>query len=487
MMGLLNSFDILIIICYLTGITWIGSRYYKKDAGLKEYLQGSKVMKWFPVALSIIAADTSAISYLGVPAWSFRVDMKLSMGIVAYLLAIPIAIRVFLPVFAKGNLFTAYEYLEQRFSLRVRLVASIFFMIVRGTHVAVIIYAPALVMAELMGVPLKASILAMGVLTTFYTTMGGIKAVIWTDTIQVITVLLGFSIITISVFSNIPGGASEFVSTGMAHAKFQLVDFSFHLNTIDNFWPLFIGGTLLFTQALSTDQSVMQKFFTTKSVKETRKSLLFYGLIIIPMISLISLLGVALFVFYSTHPSMLSTLKNSDVVVAHYAAHMLPHGLTGLIVASIFAGSMSTVSASINSLATSSVVDIYKRLLRPDLSDLHYTKASRLATLSWGLLTTLGALFADRLGTLVLATVKIQSLMGGIILGIFLLGVTTKTATSTGVIVGASIGLPIVIAVSLFSPLSIYWYCVIGCMCTFAIGWLYSQAFSNSLAMSEES
>jgi solute:Na+ symporter, SSS family len=484
-MGLLNAFDAIIIICYLIGITWIGSRYYKKDAGLKEYLQGSKVMKWFPVALSIIAADTSAISYLGLPAWSFREDMKLSMGILAYLLAIPIVIKLFLPVFAKGNLFTAYQYLEQRFDLRVRLLACLFFMIVRGTHVAVIIYAPALVIAELMGVPLKFSILVMGVLTAFYTTMGGIRAVIWTDTIQVITVLVGFTVITASVFSHIPGGASEFILTGMAHSKFEFFDFSSRLTKIDNFWALFIGGTLLYTQALSTDQSVLQKFFTTNSAKETRKSLVFYGLVIIPVILLLSFLGVALFVFYTSHPDIKATLKNPDAVVAHYAANMLPHGLTGLIVASIFAGSMSTVSASINSLATSSVVDIYKRLLRPDLTDRHYTKTSRLATILWGLLATVGALFADRLGTLVLATVKIQSLIGGEILGVFLLGVISRTTTSTGALVGAMTGLSVVLVVSLSSPLSLYWFCVIGCFCTLIIGWLYSQFFVQSIAVKE--
>jgi len=484
-MGLLNAFDLAIIICYLAGITWIGSRYYKKDTGLKDYLQGSKVMKWFPVALSIIAADTSAVSYLGVPAWSYREDMKLGMGIFAYLIAIPIVIAVFLPVFAKGNLFTAYQYLEQRFDLRVRFLSSAIFMIFRGTHVAVIIYAPALVMAELMGVPLKVSILAMGVLTTFYTAMGGIKAVIWTDTIQVITVLVGFTIIVVSVLSNTEGGLSQLYSIGMANGKFDLFDFSFHLNNNDNFWPVFIGGTLLYVQALSTDQSVLQKFFTTKSAKETRKSLLFYGLIIIPLISILSFLGVALFVFYSTHPSMQATLKNSDAVVAHYAANMLPHGLTGLIVASIFAGSMSTVSASINSLATSSVIDIYKRILRPDCSDRHYTNASRISTVSWGLVTTVGALFADRLGALVLATVKIQSLMGGIVLGIFLLGVVTKTATSTGALVGAGIGLATVISISIYAPVSVYWYGVIGCACTFVLGWTYSQLLTRTLPLRE--
>jgi Na+/proline symporter len=203
-MGLLNWIDLCVVAFYLVGITYLGSRFYQRQAGMQEYLRGSRSMKWFPVALSILAAKTSAISYLGVPAWSFQENTKLSMQYFTYLLAIPLVVWIFVPVYSKGNLFTAYEFLEQRFDIRIRLIGSLIFMAIRGATVAVILYAPALMMSELMGVPLTFSVLVMGVLTTFYTTMGGIKAVIWTDAIQLVVYLVGAVVAAMVLLANVP-------------------------------------------------------------------------------------------------------------------------------------------------------------------------------------------------------------------------------------------------------------------------------------------
>jgi sodium-coupled monocarboxylate transporter 8/12 len=219
---------------------------------------------------------------------------------------------------------------------------------------------------------------------------------------------------------------------------------------------------------------VLQKYFTTKSARETSKSLLFYGAVIIPLMTLLSVLGVILFVFYASRPELRATLQNPDAVVPHFAAKVLPHGLAGLVVASIFAGSMSTVSASLNSLATSTVVDIYKRLIRTDRSDRHYTQASRWATGLWGVLATVAAFYAGHLGALINAFAKIQSLLGGIILGVFLLGILSKRASSSGVILASVLGLAAVLYAFVFTAISLFWYCVIGCLTTLLVGWLWS-------------
>lgn len=474
-MSSLALLDIVVIVCYLMAITLIGSLFYRKDTAMQQYLLGSKRMKWFPVALSILAADTSAITYLGSPAWSFVADMKLNQQILTYLLAIPIVVLIFLPIYSRGDLYTAYQYLEYRFDLKVRLLTSLFFLVIRGAHVAVIIYAPALMMAELMHVPLKFSILSMGVLTAFYTALGGIKAVVWTDALQVGTVFVGFTTLAFSAFNNIPGGFQEVLAKGLAAGKFDFFDFSLSWYKVDNFWAILIGGTTMAVQSMGTDQAVLQKYFITKSKMDTVKSLLVYGAILVPLVTLLSLLGVVLFVFYSSHPELKATLQNPDAVVPHYAAKMLPNGLVGLVVASIFAGSMSTVSASLNSLATSSVVDIYRRLIQTNRSDRHYTVASRWATFLWGGLATIGALYADRLGALILGFMKIQSLMGGIILGVFLLAILSKRVTSNSVIVGSLLGFTFVIYLSLYTPVSLFWYCVVGCHATLLSSWLCSR------------
>jgi Na+/proline symporter len=224
---------------------------------IQDYFLGSGKMAWFPVAISILAADTSAFSYLGVPAWSFLHDLKLFLSTFTYFLAIPIVISAFVPIYSRAGLYTAYQYLEIRFDLRVRLLTCFLFLLVRGSHIALIIYAPALVMSELMGIPLKFSILTMGLLTALYTTMGGIKAVIWTDCIQVGTVVLGLSTVALSALHHIPGGIEEVVRTGWSQGKFQVFDFSLSFDRIDNSWGQIIGGTLLGVQAMGTDQAVL--------------------------------------------------------------------------------------------------------------------------------------------------------------------------------------------------------------------------------------
>jgi SSS family transporter len=431
-------------------------------------------MRWFPVALSILAADTSAISYLGYAGWSFRENVRYNLNIFTYLLAIPIVIVVFLPIYSRGNLYTAYQYLETRFDLRVRLLTTFFFILIRGVHVAVVLYAPALMLAAIMGLPLHVSIVIMGILTTVYTAAGGIKGVIWTDAVQMAMILTGFTVVMTSALHHIPGGLAEVLRVGSAHGKFDLFDFSGHWGRDDNTWAMLIGGTLIGVQAMSTDQTVLQKYFTTKSGKETSKALLFYGAITIPFMTALSFLGVVLYVLYSQHPELMNSLKNADAVIPHYAAHALPHGLIGLIVVTILAGAMSTLSASLNSLATSTVVDLYQRLQRDPKPLADYTRVSRWMTFAWGVLGCVGALYAGRLGPLIVGFSKVQSLMGGVILGIFALGVLSRRATANGVIVGAAFGLAAVLLVSVSARVSLFLYSPIGCLGTMITGWAAS-------------
>jgi SSS family solute:Na+ symporter len=330
-----------------------------------------------------------------------------------------------------------------------------------------------------MQIPLLLSVVTMGMVTAFYTMMGGVKAVIWTDTIQVATVLVGFAVVAVTALNRIPGGVTEVMTIGLAQNKFALFDFSSNVTHVDNFWALLIGGTILNVQAMSTDQAVLQKYFTTKSETETAKAICFYGGVAIVIGTLLSVLGVILFAYYFHHPEVKASLKNPDALVPHYAASVLHHGLAGLVVASILAGSMSTVSASLNSLATSSVVDIYKRIFRTNGSDAHYTFACRCATCLWGSAATVGAMYADRLGPLVLGFAKIQSLLGGLLLGIFLLALLSKRSTARGVICGLVVALGIVIAFALYWPVSIYLYGAVGCFGTMAAGWLFSRILSQ--------
>jgi len=479
---LLSVLDITVVALYLVGIAAIGSYFYHRRARLQEYLLGNKAVAWLPVALSILAADMSSLTYLGTPAWVFTHDMKLNQIVLVYPIAVPIVIWLFLPIYSRAHLYTAYQYLEQRFGLCARLVTCLLFLFIRGAHAAIIIYVPALILYELMHIPLAVTVLIMGLLTAFYTMMGGVKAVIWTDAIQVVTILLGFSVVAVTAINGIPGGFTKVVALGLASHKFTLFDFSASLDKVDNSWALLIGGVLLYVQAMSTDQAVLQKYFTTKSQKDTAKSLYLYGGIAILIGTLLSLLGAILFAYYAIYPELRSSLHNPDALVPHYAASVLHNGLAGLVVASIFAGSMSTVSASLNSLATSTVIDIYRRIICTNKSDAHYTLACRCATFAWGMAATAGALYAGRLGPLVLGFAKIQSLLGGLLLGIFLLASATRKVTGPGAICGLVLGLGVVVWFSWYSPVSIYLYAAIGCFTTVCGGWFFSRIAKRGAA-----
>jgi SSS family transporter len=475
---LLTTLDLTVIALYILSITAIGLCFYQKNAGLKDFLLGGRSMSWLPVALSILAADTSVLTYLGQPAWVFAHDMKINQVVLGYLIAIPVLLLVFLPAYSRLQLYTAYQFLEHRFGLPTRLVTSGIFLFLRGSHTAIIIYVPALILTQLMGTPLAITILCVGLVTTFYTMLGGMKAVIWTDAIQVCTVLLGFTVIAITAIHGVPGTFAETVATALASHKLALFDWSRNFDRVDNTWACILGGTVIFSQSLTADQAVLQKYLTVKSLRETVKSLLCYGVAIIIISTLLSLLGVILFVFYQAHPSLLGGLTNLDALVPFYVATRLPHGLSGLVTASLFAGAMSTVSASLNGLATSSVVDIYQRTLRTDRTDAQYTMASRVATCGWGLLATFGALFAGRLGPLVIAFAKIQTELSGPLLGIFIMAVAGKRFNGTAAIIGAAVGLAGAILVSIYSSLSMFFYPAVGCAVTVAGGFLISIVFA---------
>jgi sodium-coupled monocarboxylate transporter 8/12 len=397
--------------------------------------------------------------------------MRLSLTAFNTLLAVPIVVWWFLPAFSRLRFYSVYEFLEGRFNLTLRLATSVLFLLIRGAHVSIIIYAPALMMSELAGLPAPASILAVGFLTAVYTALGGMKAVIWTDAIQTLTVFTGFAAVFAATISQLPHGLTAALTAAGRDGRLAWFDFSRHIGNADNSWAILLGGTLLSIRTLTTDQAVMQKYFATRSPRDTAKSIVFYALISAPITILLSLLGILLSFVYTARPELSATLKNPDAVLPHFAAHMLRPGLAGLVFAALLAGAMATTSSSLNALSTASVLDVYKRLFRSGKSDRHYAAASRWATLFWGAVATCGALFAGRLGDLILSFVKISSFFGGSILGIFLLGVFTKTVGSGLAISAALAGLAAVIAAALWTTISPYWYVAIGCGATLAWSW----------------
>ncbi|MEO7653603.1 MAG: sodium/solute symporter [Bryobacteraceae bacterium] len=464
-----------ILFGYLTVVAAIGAAFYRKQSTAKDYFLGGKSMSWLPVGISIVAADLSAITLMGVPAWMFQNNYEMAWGFLGPALAAPIMIYVFIPFYSGLNLYTAYEYLERRFDLRVRLVTSALFLFLRLVHVAIAIYGPSLAMSLATGLPMYQCVLGIGALTTLYTTSGGVRAVIWTDVIQFSTICLGVTGILWAALRQIDGGARETVRLAWEAGRLGFWNPSLNPSDTMAFWPSIIGGTTLTLASLATDQALIQRLFTTRSGRDAKQSIVANAVLQVPLLLLLGLVGTVLFAFYRQHPELLAGLPNNDAILPFFAVQQLPRGICALVIAAIFAATMAVMSAGINSLSTAFTVDFYQRLWRPEESPRHYATFGRAATAAWGAVATLLALFMGRLGALVLAYAKVSSLVGGPMLGIFLLGMLTRRATAVGTLYGAVAGAAAVAAVAAFTNVSFYYHVFVGMAITVLGGYLASR------------
>jgi SSS family solute:Na+ symporter len=398
-----SALDYAVVIGYLIAIAAFGSSFYRRKSTAREYFLGGRTMWWLPAGISILAADLSAITVMGTPAWGYGHNLELMWTSLGFPLMAPVIIKVFVPFYAGLNLYTAYEYLERRFNLQVRLLTSVLFLLLRSIHVALVIYAPALVISFVTALPVWQSILFMGLFTTSYTTLGGIKAVIWTDVIQFFTVSLGILLVFSTALARIPGGLEVAYRTALQAGRLDSINLSLDPTELTSIWASVIGGFVLTMAPLATDQAILQRLFTTKSVEDSRRSVIVQCVVIIPLSLLLFLTGTALFVFYQAHPERLAGLSNTEAIMPFFAVRELPSGVSGLIIAAIFAASMAVMSAGINSLTTASTVDFYQRVFRPSEAPEHYARVGRIGTICWGVAVTLLALVAGGLGELALA------------------------------------------------------------------------------------
>jgi solute:Na+ symporter, SSS family len=470
----LSFLDLSIIAAYLVAIALFGGSFYRRRTTARDYFLGGRSMPWVAAGISIVAADLSAITVLGMPAWSYRHDLEFYMLTLGTPLAAPIVIRVFIPFYTKLNLYTAYEYLEKRFNLTVRVVTSGLFQILRGCHVAVAMYAPSLVINQVTGIPTRRCVIFMGLFTTVYTTLGGIRGVIWTDVVQFATVTGSLVLMIYVALSGVGGSLGVAYHTALASGHLHLLNFSLDPSATTAFWPCILGGTVISLSAVTTDQAILQRLFTTKSARDCRQSVILQSILVLPIAFVLYIMGTALFVFYHSNPSHLSGLKTEDAILPFFAIRELHSGFAGLVIAAIFAASMAVISAGINSLTTATTIDFYQRLLRPDASPERCAHVGRLGTICWGLAATAFALYANRLGELVTAYIRVQGFIAGPMLGIFLLGVLTRRSVAAGALLGAGAATGVVVLVSFRTSWSFLYDAPIGLAVTLVCGYATS-------------
>jgi solute:Na+ symporter, SSS family len=460
--------DFAIILIYLAGITLYGARFRRGQKTIRDYFLGGRTAPWWALACSIVSTETSTLTIISTPGIAFAGNLGFLQLVLGYLVARVILCAVLVPQYFQGEFYTAYQLLEKRFGLRMKKAAAMVFLITRALAEGVRISAIAKVVSVAFGTGGWVSILIVGVLTLFYTFEGGMRAVIWTDVVQFALYLSGSVAAFLLLLHKIPGGWPDVVTAAAAAGgKLRVFDFALSLTRDYTFWSGVIGGTFLTMASHGTDQTMVQRLLAARNERDSKTALLASGGIIFFQFALFLVLGVMLFV-YAQHVAYLPPGADPDKIYPLFIVREMPVGLVGLVLASIFAVAMSNASGSLNSLASSSIIDF-----GPQQADAGQSlQKSRAITLVWGaILVGLGLI---HWGPVLVAGLTIASITYGAMLGVFLLGTWNRRANQTGALLGMIAGLIIMIIIKLCTLLAWTWYVFVGTLVTFAVGSLAS-------------
>ena len=551
----MHPLDWIIVLSYLAYVIWHGLKLSRGSTDSESFFLAGRSLPWWAVGLSVMATQMSAITLIGTTGQAYEDGMRFIQFYFGLPLAMIILCVTAVPFFYRAKVFTAYEYLEQRFDSRTRTLTSFFFLISRGLGVGVIIAAPAVVLSIVLGWGELITIFAIGLSTTFYTMLGGVQAVTWTDVKQMAIIMVGLVICVLVILQALPEDVSlnDALFVAGAAGKLETIDFTFDLTERYTFWSGTIAALFLFLSYFGCDQSQVQRYLTARSEDESRTSLLVSAFLKIPLQFLILFIGILVFVFYQfTRPPMvfnevaqqqaadanpivhqqiqsefsdvheqrrLAALgfidaRNTDLEATARASYVnanadftatrlevkefvretnddgafndvnyvfptfvlqnMPLGVVGLIVAAILAAAMSSVAAELNSLATTSTMDLYRQHINPRSTEKELLRFGRIATLLWGLFACVVATFVTNLGSLIEVVNTFGSFFYGSLLGVFVLAFVVPSAKSVGAFYGLLFGMVSVWIASYFTDIAFLWFNVVGCLVTVAAGYLIS-------------
>ena len=541
----MTPLDWIILFGWITFLVSYGLWRGRGSNSVNQFLLAGKTMPWYAMGLSIMATQASAITFISTTGQGY-VD---GMRFVQFYFGLPIAMVILsataVPIFHRAKVYTAYEYLEQRFDAKTRTLVTIIFLIGRGLGAGIALAAPSIVMSVVLGWPFYMTTILMGGLVILYTTTGGIKAVTYAD-VQQMAMIMGALILAVMIaIWKMPHDVSFLDALRIAGAAGRLnaVDTHFDPNSRYNLWSGLIGSTFLMLAYFGTDQSQVQRYLTGKSIGQSRLGLLLNAMAKVPVQFFILFIGAMVFVFFVFerppllfHPVELKQLeqraeypalearyqqalderqaaarkvkdggsgedfraaqqkintvrgeaakfsKDSDTnyIFLSFVTHYLPRGLVGLILGVIFTAAMSASSGEINSLATVSMIDVYKRHFHREGADRHYLLASRVATVFWGIYAVAFANFAQGFGALIEAVNQVGSLFYGSMLGVFVVAFFMKRAGGTAAFWGVLAGQATTFAVARFTPIAYLWYNMIGCLVVLAVAWAISAGARRS-------
>ena len=466
-----------VLVIYLLSMVMVGVYFVFKNSDTNDYFRGGQSIPWWAAACSIYATMLSSLTYVALPALVYRTDWLIYIGVMMILVVAPIAIYIAMPFFRQIDATSAYEYLSKRFNMPVRLFASGLFSLFHVGRMGIVLALTALALAAVTPLDAWQSVLVMGVLSVIYCTLGGVEAVIWTDTIQTVVLLIGAAICFIIIMGGVDGGLSGFIDTGMADDKFKMVKLDFGPGSITtlSIWVIVLGGLGQNISSYTADQAVVQRYMTTKDTQAAAKSIWMNGIMAVPGALLFFCIGTGLYAFYKSQPEKLDPTIQIDQIFPTFIGAELPVGIAGIIVAGIFAAAQSTVSTSMNSIATTIVTD-FMRPFNACKSERSYLNAARLLTFTMGVLGTLaGLLFiSPEIRSLMEEYFKVIGMFMGALGGLFVLGVTSRKANGWGALVGIFVGVAVMVTVWLMKWADGYLFATIGILTCLIVGYVAS-------------
>ena len=556
----MRTLDWVVVVAYLAWMITDGLRRSNRTDELEGYFLASRSLPWWAVGLSIMATQMSAVTLVGTTGQAYATGLRFIQFYFGLPLAMIILSLTVVPFFRRARVYTAYEYLERRFDVRTRSLASFLFLMGRAFSLGVTLVAPAVVMSAILGWRLPVTVLFICVPMIFYTAFGGVQAVAWTDVKQMFIIVGGMAAAMVILILGIPQtvGLSQALHLAGATGRLQALDFRFDPRETYTVWSGLIGGLFLMLAYFGCDQSQVQRYLTARSIDQARHSLLMSGFVKIPLQLMVLFVGVLTFVFYLFQPAPMlfdrahdgqiaaspraaeyASLERSfdealaerrqaadasdregflaadrrvqesraqavgivksvtgderftdvNYVFPTFITTRMPIGLVGLMIAAIFAAAMSTASGELNSLATATIIDFYRRHFVKEASDRHYLTVSKLATIVWGLFACVVAVYSADQGSLIEVVNRYGSFFYGSLLGVFILAILTKRATARGAFWGMMAGMIVVLTVA-FSPrtssIAFLWHNLIGAVVVVVVGMAisYMQAPDRIVATS---
>jgi SSS family transporter len=495
----LHPADLVLIVVYLIGITLFGLRFRSgkepNARSLRSYFLADKSIPWWAIALSIVSAETSTLTIISIPGVAFAGDFGFLQIVIGYMLGRVVVAMIFLPKYFQGEMLTAYQLIDRRFGHTLHKVTAGLFLLTRAAAEGVRVFAVSIVVGIAIGTRDVLSIGIISALTLLYTFEGGMAAVIWTDVVQML-IYIGGTVVAISTLgTHVPGGWSQIHAVAAAAGKFHLLHFALNLSETYTFWAGVLGGTFLTMASHGTDQLMVQRLLAARNLRESRIALLSSGAVIFLQFTLFLLIGAGLYVFYGLHPAVFAS---GDRIFPTFIVREMPIGVAGLLIAAILAAAMSNLSAALNSLSSTTVVDFYMHW-RPTADGRERMMISRSSTVVWAFVLFAVAVYsvhAGGKGHVVEVGLSIASVAYGALLGVFLLGTLTRYASQTGAIVGMICGFalnlllwlhpaPLALGPVIVPHVAFTWYVLIGSIVTFAIGSVASVVFPAKLRSKE--